>query len=367
MKSLIITLAAVSLSSGLWNARVLADVSKPPQVDPPVQRKDDPAVMRAPVSESEFMQMAADSLRGDIKLAGVGASRAKEPRVKEFAEMLVKEHTATASELKSLAESAHVSLSDKPDPDTEKKFTTLTQIEHTHFDKAFLDEMAGGHTKDLLLFESGKKLAKTNAVIAFIDRTIPGLKDHVGAIGKLQTAIPAGVTTTPLEPGPGSEREFIKSAAFAGTGELKLARLGVTKAGDEQVKALAQTLVRDHAAAAQDLKSIAAGLDIPLPDMADPDLDRKHDMLNRKNGKAFDTAWLEEMATGHEKSIAMFESAKKTVKTPALLSFITNNLPILKNHTDAIRKVQLGTRPDVEPVTNRPDAPQPDSPNPFRP
>lgn len=143
------------------------------------------------------------------------------------------------------------------------------------------------------------------------------------------------------DPAPADDADFIQKAAAKGMGEVKLAELGVTKAHDGKVKECAQMLVKDHTAANQELKVIAGDLKIRLDEAADADADAdgKYGELNEKAGKEFDKAFLEHMATRHEKGIALFEAGKKAAKAEQLTAFIEKTLPMLKHHAEHIAKV----------------------------
>ncbi len=60
--------------------------------------------------------------------------------------------------------------------------------------------------------------------------------------------------------------------------------------------------------------------------------------LERENGAAFDKAYCEHMVMGHNKAIALFESATKT-SDPELASFAKKTLPTLKEHRQMAEKL----------------------------
>ncbi|HEX2748554.1 MAG TPA: DUF4142 domain-containing protein [Verrucomicrobiales bacterium] len=169
--------------------------------------------------------------------------------------------------------------------------------------------------------------------------------------GQQQPAAP-GTPVPPAQPpaakapaaeasAPVTEEEFVKTAAKSGNHEVMAATLATTKATDKKVKAFAAMLVKDHTAANKNLAAVAAGMKIPLP-KEDPEGQAKYDALGAKTGEEFDTAFLEEMRMGHDKSIALFESAKGTAKTKSLVNFIDKTLPVIKGHADKMAKMKSG-------------------------
>ena len=111
--------------------------------------------------------------------------RAQDEKVKECAQMLVKDHTASNEELKKIAESLKIRLDDTADPKVEKICEDLNLKKGRDFDKAFLQEMASGHEKGISLFEAGQKVSKEKQVTAFIDKTLPVLRNHAQKIAEI--------------------------------------------------------------------------------------------------------------------------------------------------------------------------------------
>lgn len=208
-----------------------------------------------------------------------------------------------------------------------------------------------------------------------------GVSPPVRAKDQPQTGTPVRNGDTPERPvrdeapasdsAPADETDFIQKAATKGMSEVKFAELGVTKANDEKVKECAQMLVKDHTASNQELKAIAGELKIRLAEAADPEAEKIYEELSQKAGKEFDKAFLERMATCHERAIALFEAAKKLAKAEQVTAFIEKTLPVLKNHAEHIAKVGgWETRnpvPRPKPVVDpAPESASPASPEPEK-
>lgn len=148
----------------------------------------------------------------------------------------------------------------------------------------------------------------------------------------------AGTATNPA-----TETEFVKTAAKKGMAEVKMAQLATEKASDTKVKDLAELLVKDHTAANTELKSVAEGLGVKIADLPDAKGKQKHDGLNGRTGKEFDTAFLEHMSMGHQKSIALYEAGRKVAKSENVIAFIDKTLPVIKSHAEKIDQLHTGT------------------------
>jgi putative membrane protein len=139
----------------------------------------------APVRQDDFLLTAAKGGESEVKIASLALRRGGDDKVKELARMLVKDHTAANKELQTIAETLNVKVTGLADPAGEAKLAALNGKAAREFDKAFLDEMAMCHEKDIALFEAGKKVAKSDKVTAFIDKTLPVLKAHAEKIQSL--------------------------------------------------------------------------------------------------------------------------------------------------------------------------------------
>ena len=145
---------------------------------------------------------------------------------------------------------------------------------------------------------------------------------------------------------PATEAEFVQKAAMAGMSEVKLARLAVKKADDAKVKELAQMLVKDHTAANEELTAAAKKADITIKEMEDPKGDAKWAELNKMEGTAFDTGFLESMAMCHQMDIALLEAGRKVSTSEEIVMFIDKTTPVIKAHAAKIKTLQPGVRKD---------------------
>lgn len=161
---------------------------------------------------------------------------------------------------------------------------------------------------------------------------------------------------------PADENEFVMKAAKGGMTEVKVAQMATEKASDSKVKDLAQQLVKDHTAANRELKTVADGLKITLPDDAASKEDPKCEQLKQKNGPEFDKAFLQEMDRCHAKDIALFEAAKKVAKSSEVTAFIDKTLPVIKSHAKKINALQpdspTSSGSGVSPGKNAPEVPR---------
>ena len=128
---------------------------------------------------------------------------------------------------------------------------------------------------------------------------------------------------------------FASQAAIIGKAEIELGQIALKNTQDEDVRTYAQRMVKDHSAADKKLKAIAAKQNLQLPQS----LDREHESLKMKlqslKGEDFDRAYVKAMANGHDKAVALFESASQQTQMPGeLKQFAASTLPTLEEHKE---------------------------------
>jgi putative membrane protein len=130
-----------------------------------------------------------------------------------------------------------------------------------------------------------------------------------------------------------SPQSFATQAATIGKAEIELGQLAARNSSDASVKKFATRMVQDHTAADAKLKGIAAKDNLTLPSQLDAEHQATKAKLSGLKGAEFDAAYSEAMAKGHDKAVALFESASQSTSFPPdLKQFATTTLPTLKEH-----------------------------------
>jgi putative membrane protein len=135
--------------------------------------------------------------------------------------------------------------------------------------------------------------------------------------------------------------KFASEAAAIGKAEIELSELALENSQDEQVRAYAERMVKDHKAADAKLKKIVAQEQLPVSRASDP----RHEAVKRKlaslKGEAFDREYKKEMAKGHDKAVALFEAASQDAQMPSeLKEFAASTLETLEEHQEQAHEMQ---------------------------
>lgn len=135
-------------------------------------------------------------------------------------------------------------------------------------------------------------------------------------------------------------KNFAADAATGGMMEVELGNLAQQKANSQAVKNFGKMMVDDHTKANDNLKTIATQKNIDLPPTITDDQRKDIDKLSKKSGANFDKAYVDMMVDDHKKDIAAFKKAEGDVSDNDLKNFITNTLPTLQKHLDAIQAIK---------------------------
>lgn len=126
---------------------------------------------------------------------------------------------------------------------------------------------------------------------------------------------------------------FAKDAAVISKAEIELGQLALEKSENDDVKKFAQRMVTDHTSSSAKLKTVASKDNIALPESLDAEHKATKQKLSSLQGEEFDREYIKAMAKGHDKAVALFESASQSAQVPAdLKQFASSTLPTLREH-----------------------------------
>ena len=133
--------------------------------------------------------------------------------------------------------------------------------------------------------------------------------------------------------------KFVKAESAAGSAELKIAGLGVQKAGRADVKAFAETLVSDHTQAQKELSALAATKGVDVSAVIDPKHAGEFQKLEQASKADFDKEFLADMISDHKKCVSKFEAAAKDSKDSDVKMWAEKMLPTIKAHLAKAEKL----------------------------
>lgn len=108
----------------------------------------------AKITAEDFTKKAYKGNMMEIQLGQIAQKKASKKEVKQFAEMVVKDHKAANEKLKNIAKQKNIKLADSLGAEMKEHKTMLEKKSGAAFDKAYMDMMVKDHTKSIKLYES---------------------------------------------------------------------------------------------------------------------------------------------------------------------------------------------------------------------
>jgi len=137
------------------------------------------AAMPKTVSAQSFATQAAIIGKAEIELGQMAEQRSQSKDVKNFAQRMVKDHTAADAKLKKIAGKATLNLPDTLDAEHQAVKQKLSGLKGDAFDKEYIKAMAQGHDKAVALFEAASQGTQMPSELKeFAASTLPTLKEH---------------------------------------------------------------------------------------------------------------------------------------------------------------------------------------------
>jgi putative membrane protein len=145
------------------------------------------------------------------------------------------------------------------------------------------------------------------------------------------------MASTALADSPDSS--FLKNAAEGGMSEVELGQLAQQKASNPAVKQFGAMMIKDHSAANEKLKALAASKQVSLPDS--PSLMQKasKEKLSMMSGDSFDKSYVKGMISDHKDDIKEFQKEISDGKDPQAKAFASATLPTLQMHLQKVQSI----------------------------
>jgi putative membrane protein len=128
--------------------------------------------------EQQFVKKAAAGGLAEVKLSELAQDRASDAKVKDFAAQMVTDHTQANNELKPIADSNKVPVPTKLQGESEVAYKRLEKLSGSKFDAAYIKVMVSDHDKTVSAFEDASSKVKNPDLKAFVDKTLPVLRQH---------------------------------------------------------------------------------------------------------------------------------------------------------------------------------------------
>ena len=130
------------------------------------------------LTETDFMVSAANSDLFEIQIGQIASGKGTLSEVRELAQHLVMDHTATSNELRILANQKKITLPDSLTEDKRAIRMRLASESGTAFDKDFVNVQITAHDEAISLYEQASRELQDPDIRNFVNKTLPNLRMH---------------------------------------------------------------------------------------------------------------------------------------------------------------------------------------------
>lgn len=128
--------------------------------------------------DTEFAVMAADAGMAEVELGKLALSKSSNTEVKQYAQMMVDDHTAANNKLMAIASSKQITLPTSISDKHKKHVEDMSKMSGKDFDKHYISMMVDDHGEVVDAFKKENENTKDTDLKNFTSETLPTLMKH---------------------------------------------------------------------------------------------------------------------------------------------------------------------------------------------
>lgn len=189
------TMAAVSFAlAACGGAEPAADnsvttVNEVGSIDPAMNNMAGDGMTMTAMTAQDYATKAAESDMFEIETSQLAANQAESAEVKNFARMMIADHTKTTNELKTIGASMQPPLTIAPTlrPDMQSKLDQLKDAKGASFDGLYMTQQVAGHEEALALHKGFAQNGQEPQLKDFAQKTSQAVEKHLTEARQLST------------------------------------------------------------------------------------------------------------------------------------------------------------------------------------
>jgi len=138
-------------------------------------------------SDQDFVNLAAQTDMTEAHIGQLAETNAKSQAVKDFAQMLVTDHTADYKQISMIAGQAGLTVPKGLDTKHDKVATSFEKLKGAAFDKRYVHEMVMGHQTAIAAYKKEAANGQNEKLKAYATQTLPTLEKHEKGAKDLQS------------------------------------------------------------------------------------------------------------------------------------------------------------------------------------
>ncbi|HLZ99451.1 MAG TPA: DUF4142 domain-containing protein [Steroidobacteraceae bacterium] len=141
-----------------------------------------PAATSADSPDASFYKHAAQGGLAEVQAGNLAQQKSNNPKVKEFAAMMVKDHAAANDKLKALADSKGIDLPGNSGMGQMANKAKLEVLSGDVFDKSYIKSQIKAHQNTIVLFKQEINSGRDSDAKAFAKEMLPTVRSHLKSI-----------------------------------------------------------------------------------------------------------------------------------------------------------------------------------------
>nr|WP_294792993.1 DUF4142 domain-containing protein [uncultured Mucilaginibacter sp.] len=135
-----------------------------------------------------FLEKGIQGGVAEITAAQLAKNNSKNPKIIEFADMIITDHDSIGKELKKLADDKDVVVNSTLSTEHQGMINELQSKKGPAFDAAYMNMMVMDHEKDIKLFEN-ESTNQSGDVQKVAEGALPKLKKHLQAVRDIKASL----------------------------------------------------------------------------------------------------------------------------------------------------------------------------------
>lgn len=129
--------------------------------------------------DNDFFKDAATSGMLEVESSQLALERAQSEQVRDFARMMIEDHTEANAELRLMASQKNVELPKQMGKRNRGLVEELRQTSGRDFDRAYMQAQVAAHQETITRYEAAAKNSNDSDIQRMAQRTLPTLREHL--------------------------------------------------------------------------------------------------------------------------------------------------------------------------------------------
>ena len=144
------------------------------------------AAKDAGMSDQQFLDFAAQTDMVEANLGQLAETASDSQAVKDYAQMLVTDHTGDYQQLNSLATQTNLNLPHAIDAEHNKAIAPFYKLKGKAFDHRYVETMIAGHTQAIAIYKKEANDAQSATMRAYALQSVATLQKHLDGAKALE-------------------------------------------------------------------------------------------------------------------------------------------------------------------------------------